>query len=65
MKVGVFTVILRSLKFEQVLDYLADLGVQAVEIGSGAYAGHDHCHTDELLASDRKATEFLHAITSR
>ena len=65
MKVGVFTVILRSLKLERVLDYLADLGVQAVEIGSGAYAGNDHCNTDELLASDRKAKEFLNAITSR
>jgi sugar phosphate isomerase/epimerase len=65
MKVGVFTVILRSLKLERVLNYLADLGVQAVEIGSGGYAGNDHCNTDELLASDRKAKEFLNAITSR
>src|SRR5205085_2719338 len=65
MKVGVFTVILGSMKFELVLDYLAALGVQAVEIGSGAYAGNVHCNTDELLASDRKAKAFLQAITSR
>ena len=32
MKVGVFTVILRSKPLEEVLDYLADLGVGAVEI---------------------------------
>lgn len=65
MKTGVFTVILRSLKLEQALDYVAGLGVQAVEIGAGAYAGTAHCPVDELLASDRKAKEFLRAITSR
>ena len=65
MKVGVFTVILSSMKFEQVLDYLAGLGVQAVEIGTGAYPGTAHCKPDELLASDRKAKQFLNAITSR
>ena len=65
MKVGVFTVILRSMPLEQALDYLAELGVQAVEIGAGAYTGEDHCDADELLASDRKAADFLKAITSR
>ena len=39
MKVGVFSVILRALKFEQTLDYLAGLGVQAIELGAGGYAG--------------------------
>jgi sugar phosphate isomerase/epimerase len=65
MKVGVFTVILNSMKFEKALDYLAGLGVQAVEIGAGALPGTDHCPTDALLASDRKANEFLQAIHSR
>ena len=65
MKVGVFTVILRSKPLEEALDYLAELGVQAVEIGAGAYPGTDHCPVDELLESDRKAKEFLDSITSR
>ncbi len=43
MKVGVFTVILQSMSFERALDYLAGLGVQAVEIGAGAFTGTAHC----------------------
>lgn len=65
MKVGVFTVILRNMPLEQALDYLANLGVQTVEIGTGAFTGTDHCDADELLASGAKAKGFLHAIHSR
>ncbi len=65
MKVGVFTVILREMKLEQALDYLAAQGVQAVEIGVGAYPGTDHCPVDELLDSDQKSQDFLKAIHSR
>lgn len=65
MKVGVFTVILNSMAFEQALDYLANLGIQTVEIGAGAYAGESHCPVAALLASPRRRAEFLRAITSR
>ncbi len=65
MKVGVFTVILGSLKLEPALDYLASLGIETVELGAGAYAGTSHCDVDALLASDRKAKELLRAISSR
>ena len=65
MKVGVFSVILGSMKLERALDYLAGLGVQAVELGAGGYAGTRHCPVDALLASNRKAKEFLKAIHSR
>lgn len=65
MKVGVFTVILASKRLEEALDYLAGLGVKAVEIGAGGYAGTAHCPVDELLGSERKAKEFMMAITSR
>ncbi len=65
MKIGVFTVILGSRKLEATLDYLAGLGVQAVELGAGGYAGTSHCPVDELLASDRKAKAFVHAVRSR
>ena len=65
MKIGLFTVILHSMKFERALDYVAGLGVQSVEIGAGALAGTRFCPVDELLASDRQAKSFLHAIHSR
>jgi len=65
MKVGVFTVILGSMPFEQALDYLASTGVKTVEIGTGAFTGTAHCDADALLASDQKAKDFMRAITSR
>jgi sugar phosphate isomerase/epimerase len=65
MKLGVFTVILHSTPFEQALDYLAGLGVQTVEVGTGAFTGTAHCDAYDLLASNKKARDFLHAITSR
>ncbi len=65
MKTGVFTVVLGSMKLEQALDYVAALGVQAVELGAGGYAGTTHCPVDELLASERKARAFLQAVNSR
>jgi len=39
--------------------------VQTIEIGAGAYAGTVHCDPDALLASDKKAKDFLAAIASR
>ena len=65
MKVGVFTVILGSLKLDQTLDYLAGLGVEAVELGAGGYARSAHCPIEALLGSDRKCRELRSAIRSR
>lgn len=65
MKVGVFSVLLSSEPFESVLDYFCSIGVQAVEVGTGAYPGNAHCNVDALLKNDRKCSEFLDAIKSR
>ena len=65
MKTGLFTVILGSMKLEKALDYLAGLGVQAVELGAGAYAGTAHCDVDALLASARRRKELLELVASR
>ena len=65
MTPGLFTVILGSMPLEQALDYAVRLGAQAVELGAGAYAGTAHCDVEALLASDRKAKEFLNSITCR
>ena len=65
MKIGVFTVILGSLKFERTLDYLAGLGVEAIELGAGGFARSKHCPLEALLASDRKAKALLNAVAAR
>jgi sugar phosphate isomerase/epimerase len=65
MKIGVFAVLFGSKPFEETLDYLVDLGVEAVEIGTGAYPGNAHCHPPELLKSDRKLQAFKRAVERR
>ena len=65
MKIGVLTVLLSNRPFEEALDYLVSIGVEAVEIGTGAYPGNAHCHPDELLRSDAKLKAFRRAIEKR
>lgn len=54
MKLGVFTVLLGSQGLEEVLKYLAESGVQAIELGTGGYPGNAHANPDELLADEKK-----------
>jgi len=65
MKIGVCTVLLANRPFEEALDYLKDLGVEAVEIGCGAYPGEAHCKPAELLSNEKKLNAFQQAIKSR
>jgi len=65
MKIGVLTVLLSNQPFEEALDYLKGQGVEAVEIGCGAYPGVSHCNPRELLSSDGKLKTFQNAIKSR
>jgi sugar phosphate isomerase/epimerase len=65
MKLGVFTVLYGKLPFEEALDKLAGLGVEAVEIGTGNYPGDAHCKPDELLADQDAARRFRKAVESR
>jgi len=65
MKLGVFTVLFRDLPFEEMLDKVAALGLEAVELGTGNYPGDAHCKPDELLADPQKARAFREAIESR
>jgi sugar phosphate isomerase/epimerase len=65
MKLGVFTVLFAERPLEDALDYVQQLGVQAVEIGTGAYPGSAHCRPAELLKSERRLTAFRDAIEAR
>jgi len=65
MKLGVFAVMFGRMPFEQALDYIQSVGVEAVEIGCGGYVGDAHCKPAELLNDDRAATAFKDAVTSR
>ncbi len=65
MKLGVFTVLFGEKPFEEMLDYVSELGIEAVEIGTGAYPGDAYCKPAELLASEKKLKAFRQAIKRR
>jgi sugar phosphate isomerase/epimerase len=65
MKIGVFAVLFGDKPFEETLDYLVEQGVEAVEIGTGAYPGNAHCDPAVLLNSGRKLRAFREAISRR
>jgi sugar phosphate isomerase/epimerase len=65
MKIGVFAVLFGNKPFEETLDYIVELGLGAVEIGTGAYPGDAHCKPAALLASERKLKAFKEAIDRR
>jgi sugar phosphate isomerase/epimerase len=60
MKVGVFVVLLSDRPLEQALDYVKALGVDCVEIGTGAYPGRAHADAGKLL-KNKAAREMLRA----
>lgn len=65
MKIGVFTVLFGDRPLEETLDRLVELGVEAVEIGTGAYPGNAHCDPAMLLASSAKLKAFRETIERR
>lgn len=65
MKIGVFTVLFGDTPFEETLDLVVELGLEAVEIGTGAYPGNAHCDPARLLASERKLAAFRDAVARR
>ncbi|MBH0172659.1 sugar phosphate isomerase/epimerase [Fictibacillus sp. 23RED33] len=65
MKLGVFTVLFSQKSFTDMLDYVKEAGVQAVEIGTGNYPGNAHCPLDELLQSEEKRSHYLHEVEKR
>lgn len=65
MKLGVFTVLYQNLAFEEMLDKICEMGIEAIELGTGNYPGNSHCNPDELLENPEKIKEFQRAIESR
>lgn len=65
MKLGVFTVLFSDRSFEDMLDYVAAKGIEAVELGTGGYPGSAHCPLNELLDNQGKQEDFLNKISNR
>ncbi|GGL22929.1 xylose isomerase [Halarchaeum grantii] len=65
MDIGVLTVPLGDQPLEEALDYLADLGVGAVEIGTGGFVGDDHADRAALLDDADARADVREAVESR
>ncbi len=65
MKLGVFTVLFANKPFEEMLDYVKEAGLEAVEIGTGNYPGNAHCNLDELLENPDHLKAFKKAVEDR
>jgi sugar phosphate isomerase/epimerase len=65
MKIGVFDPVFGALELEPMLDKIAGLGLEAVEIGAGNYPGDRHCRPAQLLTDDAACRAFQTAFTSR
>jgi sugar phosphate isomerase/epimerase len=65
VRIGVFTVLYQDEPFPAVLDRLAALGVEAVEIGVGNNPGSRHCDVEGLLADPERARAYRRAVEER
>lgn len=65
MKLGVLTVLFQDRPLDTVLDKLVDMGVEAVEIGTGSYPGNAHCNPTELLKDKAAIKAFKKNIEDR
>lgn len=65
MKLGVFTVLFQDKSFVDMLDYVQEVGLSAVEIGTGNNPGDAHCDLDTLLESKTERDKYLKEIHSR
>ena len=58
MKLGVFSPVLASMSFKEMVEYLSKLGVQQLEMGAGGYPGKAHFDPEVLLKNDTAIDEI-------
>jgi sugar phosphate isomerase/epimerase len=63
--IGVFDPVYADLSMDAMLDTVAALGLEAMEIGTGGYPDNKHCPLDELVADPAKAKAWLKKFTDR
>ena len=64
MKLGVLTVLLKEMSYDEAFAYLHSLGVETVELGTGGWTNPCHCNP-EILLSDDAALEAFKASLAR
>lgn len=65
MKLGVFNPLFQNMEFLEMLDYVKESGLDAVEVGTGGYPGNVHCDIGQLLDSEEARKEYLAEFEKR
>ncbi|WP_349618042.1 sugar phosphate isomerase/epimerase family protein [Azotobacter salinestris] len=65
MKLSIVTDSMGALSFEAMLDKVAGMGIQAVEMTTGGWSPAPHLRMNELLESAEKRAEFQEALAKR
>lgn len=65
MKLGVFTALFQNQTFEQTLDIVKKLGLEAVELNTGGFGSAPHCNPTELLQDPSKLRSFKKSLEER
>lgn len=65
MKLGVFTPLFNALTFEEMIEKVAEAGLETVEIGTGGSPGNAHLNIDKLLASSQERSEYLAKLADK
>jgi sugar phosphate isomerase/epimerase len=65
MKIGIFTALFGDKTLHETLDLVKAEGIEAVELGGGAYPGAAHLEVDKLLASKAERDALQKAIADR
>lgn len=62
MKIGIFTALFGDKSLDETLAIVRQEGIEAVELGAGAYPGNGHLNVDELLANPAARAELQRKI---
>lgn len=65
MKIGLYTVSLHDLAFEEALDRMAEWGLETAEVAAGGFVPTPHCPAQELLDSADRRSTWLEAFAAR
>lgn len=59
IRIGVFDAAFQEMPLEQMIEFVKELKIEAVEIGSGNDPGQAHCNREALLVDEASRRDFL------
>ena len=65
MKIGLFTDSLQDLSFPEAVNWVADHGIEAVELGTGNFSNAPHCNLEVLLTDAESRAKLLGELKAR